>query len=185
MIKVDKKYDQLIAKLYHSTRNTCMITAEFLSEISLSHDELNDFLSTPSQNKWIVIGKNLTNGGYIQAMLTDKWIAYFDNGFSLDKNENPQIMVHQTINGWNGIFSALNQWIQNNTIAQNQTIDQIIELLKQSDKPKKQEIIEVAERYKLSPSMELFWKLVGMCADTGTTAQILNMLCRALLSSSQ
>ncbi len=64
-------------------------------------------------------------------------------------------------------------------------IDAIIEFLQKSDNPKKQEIIEVAEEYKLSPTMELFWKLVGMCADTGTTAQILNIVYKALSGLSQ
>jgi len=35
-------------------------------------------------------------------------------------------------------------------------IDKIIELLKKSDNPNKEEIIKVAEEYKLFPSMELF-----------------------------
>ncbi len=73
----------------------------------------------------------------------------------------------------------------NNSVVNNANqIDAIIELLQKSDTPKKQEIIEVAEEYKLSPTMELFWKLVGMCADAGTTAQILNLLYKALLGSS-
>ena len=181
MIKVDEKYNKLITKLYHSTRNTCMVTSDFLSEISLSHNELDNFLSTPSQNKWIVIGKNLTNAGYLQAMLTDKWIAYFDNGFSLDKNENPQIMVQQTINGWNGIFSGVNQWVQNNTINQNQTINQIIETLRNSDSSQKDEIIKVAEEYKLLPSIELLWKLISICADAKTVWPLLVTLVSSFL----
>ena len=83
-----------------------------------------------------------------------------------------------------GNFSAENNGIQKIEVNQGAQIDKIIELLRKSDNPKKNEIIATAEEYKLSPTMELFWKLVGVCADAGTTAQILYFVYETLLKHS-
>lgn len=117
---------------------------------------------------------------FIAIKITDAGIDLVENKEDFNKLFKIEINNISDVSHSNIVIGS-----NNSVINQINEIDKIIELLKKSDNPKKDEIIAVAEEYKLSPKMELFWKLVGMCADAWATAQILNIVYKTLLSLSQ
>lgn len=122
---------------------------------------------------WKHIGKQYLS--FLGIRITDHGVDLVENKedfnklFKIEVNTISEITNSSIVIGHhNTVTNEVNQ------------IDKIIELLRKSDNPKKEEIIRVAEEYKISSSMELLWKLTGMTADAGTVWVILNTLFQSL-----
>lgn len=123
--------NEVVKQLYNA-RGNIMFCSDFEN---VDREKLQEILDTPSKNKNLIKGIDLTNVGYLSVKLTSLWIHYFENWCKFDKEiQASQISIHH--NSWNiAIWNNIQQEININ-----EEIDEILSLLESKNISNKEEI---------------------------------------------
>lgn len=162
--------NEIVKQLYNARGNK-MFCRDFQN---IDQEELQELLETPSKNKNVIKGVDLTNCGYIMVKLTSLWIHYYENWYKLDKEMkevNQQISIKNNSGNiaiWNDIQQEINV---------NEEIDKIIALIENKNISDKEQIKmllkEVKNEKNEEEQKEKLTKIIWILGNVSSVWQLL------------
>ncbi len=160
-----------IVKQLYNARGNKMFCRDFQN---IDQEKLQELLDTPSKNKNLIKGLELTNCGYIMVKLTNLWIHYYENWYKLDKEikeTTQQISINYNSGNvaiWNNIQQEINV---------NEEIDKIITLIENKNVSDKEQIKmllkEVKNEKNEEKQKEKLTKIIWILGNVSSVWQLL------------